>query len=1006
MAWEPEGFGRTIFSSRHAAYADEPWADACKRVAWHVADAEHGQDRVKWFEIFRTALLDNLIMPGGRIWYGSGKPRGQLLNCFVIPTGDSREGWGKTLYDTVVISGTGGGVGLNCSPIRPRGTPIKGTGGFATGAVSLMSAVDAVGDLIKAGGGRRTALMLCLSLSHGDIVEFLDKKLDLGELNNANVSVVFDEDPENFFKLVREKADFPLMFQGKQVGSIPAHDLWIRVIKNALKGGEPGILNMHLANKMSNIGYLEPLISTNPCVTGDTMVAVADGRNAVSIKQLAEEGKDVPVYSVNPTTGETEIKMGINPRVTGKNAKVMKLTLDDGSVVRATPNHKFMLRDGTYCEMKDLKPGDSLKLGTKWQTSWNELFPNLNSRSADYWMVGSTKNLKNKFEHTLVMEHKIGKNVEKGYVVHHRDFNALNNSIDNLQLMKKEDHDAYHASLITGDKNPYHRMPDEWKQAFACHKGEENGMFGRENKWGHHTEEAKEAIRAANVGKKMSPESIQKMADARTAYYDKKYEEAGLPRFVTKTCPNKSCNKEFTVLWTAREQTYCSHHCCIVYMANNEEVNKKRSAYWKNKAEIKKEQWLKLYTARRFELKRDLGKSEWEEYLKSQGLPSRFSNATFRSLSDLIEAANNYNHRVVSVEDDGSEDVYNITVEQNHNFALAINETKTKTGKAKQNWLFTKQCGEIAMGAHECCCLGHLVLPRFIVDKKFDWDLFQKTIQTGVRFLDNVLTVNCYPLPEIQAKCTRYRRIGLGVMGLHHMLIELGFKYNSVEGLEFVDKLFKFLKNESYNASVDLAIEKGSFEAFDAEKVLRSNFIKGLRPALRERIRKHGLRNCALNTVAPTGTISMVSGVSSGVEPIFAMAYERRYRKGDEIAMEVVADPLFKKFVENGLSTANFQNAYDLSIRDHLEMQRTCQKHVDNAISKTISLPPGTSDEELSELLMEFVPDLKGVTVYPVGSRENQPLTPLPAEKAEELVFNAILESGGNDACKSGKCDI
>lgn len=579
MTYEPTGFAREIFSSRHAAYADEPWIDACKRVAWHVADAEQGPERVKYFEEFRSALIDNRFMPGGRIWYGSGRARGQLLNCFVIPTGDSREAWGEVLYDTMVIAGTGGGIGANFGTIRPRGTPISGTGGLATGAVSLMSMQNGQGNEIAAGGGRRIALMQCLPLNHPDIVEFLDKKLDLKQLNNANVSVVFDFDPDWFFGLVKDDKDLPLTFQGKQVGSIPARTLWGRIVENSLKGGEPGILNGYLANRMSNIWYVEPLTSTNPC-------------------------------------------------------------------------------------------------------------------------------------------------------------------------------------------------------------------------------------------------------------------------------------------------------------------------------------------------------------------------------------------------------------------------------------------GEIWMSPYDCCCLGHVVLPRFVKDGEFDWGGFRATILTGVRFLDDVLTVNSYPLPEVQNKTSQLRRIGLGVMGLHHMLIELGMRYNSTDGLEFVDKLFKFLKNESYEASIDLAIEKGSFPAFKPDEFLKSGFAKTLKPSIRARIAKHGIRNCALNTIAPTGTISMVAETSSGIEPIFAMAYERRYREGDEHRVKVVADPLFRRYVAEGRSTGDFQNSYDLSIRDHLEMQRTCQRHVDNAVSKTINLPPGTTAEELSELFMEFIPELKGVTVYPIGSRENQPLTPLDAETAERVVFDAILESGGNDACRNGTCDV
>ncbi len=150
----------------------------------------------------------------------------------------------------------------------------------------------------------------------------------------------------------------------------------------------------------------------------------------------------------------------------------------------------------------------------------------------------------------------------------------------------------------------------------------------------------------------------------------------------------------------------------------------------------------------------------------------------------------------------------------------------------------------------------------------------------------------------------------------------------------------------------------------------------------------------------------MICETSSGIEPIFAMAYERRYRKGEEIAMEVVVDPLFKQYVIEGRSTKHFQNAYDLTIRDHLEMQRTCQRHVDNAISKTISLPPGTTADELSDLYMEFLPELKGVTVYPVGSREDQPLTPLAADVAERHAFDAAAMAAGNDSCKNGSCDV
>jgi ribonucleoside-diphosphate reductase alpha chain len=144
--YDPQGLALQIFRSRHAAHENETWAEACDRVAVAVSNAETGEARNLWRDKFAWALKHNLWMPGGRIWYGAGRPRGNFLNCYVIPTEDSREGWGKTVSDTIIISGTGGGVGCNFSPSRPRGSLIAGTGGSSTGSVSEMTMVNAVGE--------------------------------------------------------------------------------------------------------------------------------------------------------------------------------------------------------------------------------------------------------------------------------------------------------------------------------------------------------------------------------------------------------------------------------------------------------------------------------------------------------------------------------------------------------------------------------------------------------------------------------------------------------------------------------------------------------------------------------------------------------------------------------------------------------------------------------------------------------------------------------------------
>jgi ribonucleoside-diphosphate reductase alpha chain len=272
-----------------------------------------------------------------------------------------------------------------------------------------------------------------------------------------------------------------------------------------------------------------------------------------------------------------------------------------------------------------------------------------------------------------------------------------------------------------------------------------------------------------------------------------------------------------------------------------------------------------------------------------------------------------------------------------------------------------------------------------------------------------VLSVNNYPLPEIKDQCSNLRRIGLGVTGLHDMLLMLGLKYSSASGLEFVDKVMDKIKNWAYEASTDLAEEKGAFPKFDPELFVKSGFCKTLKPSLRERIKTKGMRNVAVLTVAPVGTGSMVCDTSSGIEPMFAPAYKRKFRKGDELAEEIVIHPLFARFILDGKGVKHFQGAHDLKVRDHFEMQRTVQRHVDNAVSKTINVPHGVKEQDLSDMYMEYFPELKGVTIYPDGSREDQPLTPMDLDDALKYAKDhpmAVLGASGVDSCKDGTCDI
>ena len=577
--FEPTGFSKTIFQGRYSLNETEPWSEACRRVASVIAAAEENGKVKEYGDYFYTILSENLFMPGGRIMYAAGRPKGQMLNCFVIPTADSREGWGQTAYDSLVVSGTGGGIGINCSPIRPRGSVIRGHSGRATGAVSVMEIINGIGEVIRAGGGRRTALMLCLNIDHADTPEFINKKLDLGQLNNANVSVVFMNDgPQTFLNEVGADALHEFVWNGQVVGSMPARELWRKILDNAVLAGEPGLLNGYLANQQNNIWYYRPLISTNPC-------------------------------------------------------------------------------------------------------------------------------------------------------------------------------------------------------------------------------------------------------------------------------------------------------------------------------------------------------------------------------------------------------------------------------------------GEIWLEAYGCCDLGALVLPRFVVNGQLDKRLLARTISLAVRFLDNVLDVNTYPLKAIEDNCKMVRRIGLGVMGLHDMLILMGKKYTSDEGKAFVDSLFSFIKKKAYEASVYLAIEKGQFPALDRLKFVESGFCKdSLSEGMRERIVHNGIRNCAVMTIAPTGTTSIVSGVTSGIEPMYTYAYRRRFRNGDSLSEEIVEHPLFTALKHTDKADL-FESALEIPVKDHIEMQTICQLHVDNAISKTINLPRFYTGENLDPLIRNHISGLKGLTLYRDGSRGESPIEPLSYEEAVRVSANGS-GSPMQTECRSGVCEL
>ncbi|WP_372766568.1 adenosylcobalamin-dependent ribonucleoside-diphosphate reductase [Lutibacter sp.] len=296
----------------------------------------------------------------------------------------------------------------------------------------------------------------------------------------------------------------------------------------------------------------------------------------------------------------------------------------------------------------------------------------------------------------------------------------------------------------------------------------------------------------------------------------------------------------------------------------------------------------------------------------------------------------------------------------------------------------TNPCGEVPLLDYESCNLGSINLSHMVASKEnfseIDWEKLASTIEIAVRFLDNVITVNYYLLPQIKSITLRNRKIGLGVMGWAEMLVKLNIPYASIEALDLGKKLMRFIKERSYQTSKKLAIEKGMFPEWKNSKHYNGN----------------ALRNATCNSIAPTGTISVIADTSYSIEPLFALAYKRSGILGGKTQIEV--NKLFKdKMKSLGLWNTNlkkyiyetgsaknynaipgtvkkiFETSQEIPWKYHLLHQKAFQEFTDNAVSKTINLPENTSREEIAEIYWTaWEYKLKGITIYRYGSRETQ----------------------------------
>ena len=292
----------------------------------------------------------------------------------------------------------------------------------------------------------------------------------------------------------------------------------------------------------------------------------------------------------------------------------------------------------------------------------------------------------------------------------------------------------------------------------------------------------------------------------------------------------------------------------------------------------------------------------------------------------------------------------------------------------------TNPCGEQPLPAYGCCNLGPVILPRFVknafdksLSAEFDFAAFEKAVTVQVRALDNVLDLSLWPLPQQRDEAMAKRRIGVGFTGLGDALVMLGLRYDQPEGRDMAVRIAACMRDTAYTASVKLAQEKGVFPAFEAEAYLASGHAASRLPvAIQDEIRKHGIRNSHLLSIAPTGTVSLAfaDNTSNGIEPAFSWVYRRKKRTGDGKTLDYeVQDHAWRLYRQAGGDVNAlpdcFVSAMQMSASAHIAMMQAVQPYIDTAISKTVNVPVDFPYEDFKDLyLSAWQAGLKGLATY------------------------------------------
>jgi ribonucleoside-diphosphate reductase alpha chain len=827
---------------------------------------------------------------------------------------------------------------------------------------------------------------------HPDLFEFIDCKRD-GTITNFNISVAITD---VFMQALREDGEYDLIapHTGKVVRRVRAREVMDRIVSAAWATGDRCLVFLDRANRSTAnpTPEIELLESTNPCVVGETRLATS--RGLIRMDTLHASGEELLVTTdVRALDHTVEAAINGSPRTTpfgvvqlpavpvfktGENVPVRRLVTSHGIEMKATPYHRFLTPDG-YKRLDELEFGDTLLLQSgegAWATE-RALPPiTYGERSASRLRV---KLARGEIELPTEWSSELGETL--GYIL----------GDGYVRYEPGLEQDVLGIAVDVADKEIADLLQARFRHWF--------GLAGNSTlRQGHYQLSTSGRIASffrqlgvapVRAHQKYVPESIfMAPRDAVIGFLRGLFSADGSVQ-VGKT--SGSCTVR---LATSSKQLGLDVQQLLMNLGIVSFLRLRRQQATKLLPNAQRELAEYIVQAQYEVIIDKVNRNRFAEIIGF--MQDRKQQRLNEWIATRSRPANgeNFTTKVALIEEAETADVYDTTVSEVHNLTF--------------NGISSANCGEQWLGPYDACNLGSINLGLFVRDGAVDYPALEAATRLCTRFLDDVIEINPFPLPEVREKVQANRRIGLGVMGWAEMLFELGLRYDSEEATKLGDEVMRFIERVSTEESQKLAEERGVFPNFP-----RSIYKDGPK-----------LRNSTRTTVAPTGSISILADCSSGIEPIFALAFQHRVKQPDgSYRVLDFVNPFFMRalqasdiadkdgvlaFVkEHGAlhghpaaehpALQRFVTGHEIPPEWHIRMQAAFQKGVDNAISKTCNLPNSATKEDVEAAYM-LAWDLGclGITIFRDGSKGEQVLN--VGVKESEKMQHATTPAGAQTA--------